>query len=231
MEYLSGNLTLSIPAGCFPISTDSMILADFVRLRKNAAVLDLGSGCGTVGLLLCAGKNPGHITGVEIDPRAHAAALENISRNRLDDRMESICADLRKISDYLPRGGYSCCVSNPPYFSGGPESALPLARRNDFCSPEALFSAAQWALDFGGDFFLVHRPEYLAVLCACAERHGMAAKQLRMVRHRPQSPISLILLQFRVGAKPGLQCSEFCLYDADGTPTSAYRRIYHLQEA
>lgn len=231
MEYLTGGLTLSVPSGCFPISTDSMILADFVRLGKNASVLDLGSGCGVLGLLLCAGKNPGHITGVELDRRAHEAALENIARNRLGGRMESICADLRKISDYLPRGGYSCCVSNPPYFSGGPESAIPLARRNDLCSWDALFSAARWALDFGGDFFLVHRPENLAALCACAGRHGMEAKRLCMVRHRPQSPFSLILLQFRVGAKPGLQWSELYLFDESGAPTPAYRRIYHLQEA
>ena len=45
--------TLDLTSG-FPLSTDSMVLADFVRPPKNAVVLDLGSGCGTLGLLLCA---------------------------------------------------------------------------------------------------------------------------------------------------------------------------------
>ena len=57
MEHLYNGFTLSLPADAFPLSTDSMILADFVRLPKNASVLDLGSGCGTLGLLLCA-KDP-----------------------------------------------------------------------------------------------------------------------------------------------------------------------------
>ncbi len=119
MEQLPNGLTLEIPAGAFPLSTDSMVLSDFVRLSKNARVLDLGSGCGTLGLLLCA-KDPGcHVTGAELDPIAHQGAVENIRRNGLTHRMESICTDLRTISVRFPPGQFSCCVSNPPYFSGG----------------------------------------------------------------------------------------------------------------
>ena len=54
METLLNGFTLDIPQGCFPLSTDSMVLSWFARLPKNARVLDLGSGCGTLGLLLCA---------------------------------------------------------------------------------------------------------------------------------------------------------------------------------
>ena len=52
MEYLPGGLTLQLCDGAFPLSTDSMVLAHFVKLRRNAGVLDLGSGCGTLGLAL-----------------------------------------------------------------------------------------------------------------------------------------------------------------------------------
>ena len=79
MEYLPGGLTLQIPPEAFPLSTDSLVLAHFARLPKNAKVLDLGSGCGTLGLLLCARSNGCSVTGVEIDPAAHEAALHNIA--------------------------------------------------------------------------------------------------------------------------------------------------------
>ena len=163
MEYLPGGLTLQIPPEAFPLSTDSLVLAHFARLPKNAKVLDLGSGCGTLGLLLCANSPGCCVTGVEIDPGAHGAALENIARNGLEARMESICADLRS---FVPdHGAYSVCVSNPPYFSGGFASTThPVARQDDRCPPEILFAAAGRALKFGGDFFLVHKPEKLAQL-------------------------------------------------------------------
>ena len=227
MEYLPGGFTLQIPPQGFPLSTDSLVLAHFVKLPKNAKVLDLGAGCGTLGLMLCA-KDPGcHVTGVEIDPAAHAAALENIARNELDARMSSICADLRQ---FVPdHGVFGVCISNPPYFSGGIASAThPVARQDDCCPPEILFAAAGRALKFGGDFFLVHKPERLAELITCGSRVQLEAKRLLLVRHRLHSDISLILLQFRKGAKPGLKIEEAALFDTENNPTDFYRAVYHI---
>ena len=227
METLPGGFTLELCPGAFPLSTDSMALAGFVRLPPNARVLDLGSGCGTLGLLLCATDPRCHVTGVEIEETAHAAALRNIRRNRLEPRMASICADLRTLS--LAPGSFSCCVSNPPYFTGGPASRqVPLARREDCCSLPELFTGAARALKFGGDFYLVHRPERLAQICGCAAAVSLEPKRLCLLRHRAEGGVSLILLQCRKGARPGLAWEEWCLRDAQGNPTEQYRKLYHL---
>ena len=230
MEQFVNGMTLDLPAGTFPLSTDSMVLADFVRLPKGASVLDLGSGAGTLGVLLC-GEYPGcTVTGLELEEQAHHAAVENIRRNGLEHRLSSICADLRTVNRLFPSGSFHCCVSNPPYFTGGPGSRTLLARRDDQCSTEELFRAAAWALRWGGDFYLVHKPERLAQLCGCAAKEGLEPKRLRLVRHRSDGPISLILLQCRKGAKPGLQIEELSLFNADGSPTADRQRIYHEEE-
>ena len=226
MEYIANDYTLDLTPG-FPLSTDSMVLADFVRLPKNAAVLDLGSGCATLGLLLCAREPDCTVTGIELDEAAHAAALENIRRNGLGARLSSICADLRTMP--FEPGHFQVCVSNPPYFSGGAvHSKNPKARSEETCTPRDLFAAAAKALRWGGDFFLVHKPERLAQLCFEASSAGLEPKRLRLLRHRPDAPISLILLSCRRGGKPGLVIDELTLYNTDGTPTEDYRRIYHL---
>ena len=225
MEYLPNGYTLQIPNGCFPLSTDSIVLADFIRLSKNARVLDLGSGCGTLGLLLCARDPHCQVTGVELDPNAHEAALENIRQNSLQHRLSSICADLRRV----PSENYDICISNPPYYTGGPASReTPTARRDDHCPLEDLFRAATRSLKFGGDFYLVHKPEKLAQLIACGAECGLEAKRLRLVRHRSDGPMALILLAFRKGAKPGLVLDEASLHHGNGTPTDYYRALYHL---
>ena len=226
MEYIADHYTLDLGPG-FPLSTDSMVLADFVRLPKNAAVLDLGSGCATLGLLLCARDQSCRVTGMELQEAAHAAAVENIARNGLEGRLSSICRDLRDMP--VAPGSFQVCVSNPPYFSGGAaHSRNPAARGEDSCTLRDLFAAAARALQWGGDFFLVHKPERLAELAFEASSAGLEPKRLRLVRHRPDSPISLILLSCRRGGKPGLQIEELTLFGSDGTPTDDYRRIYHL---
>lgn len=228
MEHLQNGITLDTGSGSFPLSTDSMVLAHFVKLPRNAQVLDFGSGSGTLGLLLCARDVSCHVTGIEISEKAHALAMENIRRNGLENRLFSICADFRT----MPAGNagtFHVCLSNPPYFSGGPASAEhPLARREDCCAPAELFAAAAQALRYGGDFFLVHRPEKLAQLCACAATAGLEPKRLRLVRHREGGAISLILLQCRKGGKPELKIDEIYLFEKDGSPSQVYRQIYHL---
>lgn len=229
MEQLQNGFTLNTPPGSFPLSTDSILLADFARLPKAAHILDLGSGCGTLGLLLCA-KDPGcAVTGVELDKAAHEAALDNIARNGLSGRLSSICADLRSIPSLFSPGEYQICISNPPYFSGGPASKhTPQARRSDNCSIEDLAKAAAWAVRYGGDFYVVHKPERLGELVTHTSNAGLEPKRLRLVRHDPGKPISLVLLQCRKGGKPGLIWEELCLSDGNGTPTEEYRRIYHI---
>ena len=50
-EVLFGRIRMTIPDAQFRVSTDSMVLADFCR-DAGGRGLDLGCGCGTLGLLL-----------------------------------------------------------------------------------------------------------------------------------------------------------------------------------
>jgi len=229
METLFNGYTLEIAPGTFPLSTDSIALADFVRLPKNGTVLDLGSGCATLGLLLCAKDAACAVTGIELDETAHEQALKNIARNRLNSRLSSICADLTGISGLLAPGSFEVCVSNPPYFTAGFLSKeTPAARHEQTCSLDSLIASAAWALKYGGDFYLVHKPERLAEIISATCRHQLEPKRLRLLRHKENGPVSLILLQCRKGAKPGLVWEEAVLHDRDGHPTAYYKTLYHL---
>ncbi len=228
MERLHNGFTLNLCPGAFPVSTDSIALAHFARLPRNARILDLGSGCGTLGLYLCALDGTCTVTGVEIDENAHSAALLNAADNGISHRLNSLCAPIQNIPEIFSPGQFSVCISNPPYFSGGPQSEkTPIARREDLCSLPELFRSASWALQYGGDFFLVHRPERLSELCAIGAANKLEAKRLLLLRHKEGGPVALILLQFRKGGKPGLLIEEESLYLPDETPTDYYRRLYH----
>ena len=231
MEQLHNGFTLELSKGAFPLSTDSIALSGFVRLPKAARVLDLGSGCGTLGLLLCARYTDCIVTGIELDPSAHRTALTNGIQNGLDNRFTSICGDLRNISSLVKTGSFSCCISNPPYFSSGFKSrSVPIARSEDTCPMDALFRAAGWALKYGGDFFLVHKPERLAELFSKASQNRLEPKRLCLLRHKADGPVALVLVQCRKGGNPGLIWEEESLFDPQGKPTDYYRKLYHMEE-
>ena len=229
MEVLHNGFTLDISQGSFPLSTESVALAGFVRLPRNATVLDLGAGCGTLGVLLCADCPDCQITGIELESAAHQTALKNAEVNHIRHRLTSICADIRNIPEAICPGSFDVCVSNPPYFSGGPKSrSVPTARHEETCSMDQLMAATARYLKYGGDFFLVHRPERLAELCAQASAHQLEPKRLQLLRHRCDGPVTLVLVQCRKGGKPGLSWEEVSLFNAEGQPTDYYKKLYHL---
>ncbi len=134
----------------FPLSTDSMVLADFVRLPKAAQVADLGSGGGVLGLLLCGRYSDCTVTGVELCQQAHQAALENIDRNGLG-RLRSVLGDLRQVRTILP-GALSPALSpiplifwRTPFFWGGRVPGPAGKRLHPFrCVPGRIMAPALW---------------------------------------------------------------------------------------
>ena len=180
-------------------------------------------------LLLCSRDENCSVTGLELEESAHIQALDNIRSNGIENRMKSICTDLRSPVEEVSPGSFDVCVSNPPYFTGGPASQThQTARREDTCALDTLLSSAAWALQYGGDFYLVHRPERLAEIMTKASNLHLEPKRLCLLRHRENGPVSLILLQCRKGGKPGLSWEEWALYDTQGNPTERYKTLYHL---
>ena len=229
METLWNNITLE--QGSFPLGTDSVLLADFFTLLPGMKIADLGSGCGTLGLLACARNEKCRVTGVELDPEAHELALHNIRANHLEERMESIPGDVREIRSLLPAGSFDCVVSNPPYFPVGSGKIASPARSEVFLNLAQVCEAAAWLLPAGGRFALVHRPERLCDIFCALRENGMEPKRIQFVRHRAVSPVCLVLIEARRGGKPGLSYEpDLAEFNEDGTETEMYRAAYHRGE-
>ena len=81
-EVLFGRIRMTIPDAQFRVSTDSMVLADFCR-DAGGRGLDLGCGCGTLGLLLLGSGAAGSVCGIEIQPEAARQAEDALTMKRL----------------------------------------------------------------------------------------------------------------------------------------------------
>ncbi len=91
---------------------DSEALVDLACRLTFGTVLDLGTGSGCLLLALLAHRPGVHGTGVDICPRAIAAARQNARRLELADRCHFFVSDWLA-SDRL--GRYDLILSNPPY--------------------------------------------------------------------------------------------------------------------
>ena len=61
-----GRLRIIQPEKGYRFSVDAVLLAGLTRIRPQDRVVDLGSGCGIIPLLLACRQPVAHITGIEI---------------------------------------------------------------------------------------------------------------------------------------------------------------------
>lgn len=215
------------------LCTDSILLADFVRIGQARHGIDLGCGSGILALLLLCRGEKLHMTGLELDANAAERARANMDRNALTGRGEIICGDIRAHRDLFRVGSFDLAAANPPYFppergAVSPDPARAAARSETCCTLEELCRAASWLLRTGGSFSAVHRPERLSELFTAMTACDLEPKRLRFVCSRAESAPSLILVEGRRGGRPGL-CIEppLILTGADGGESAELRRIYH----
>ncbi len=217
----------------FRLSTDCVLLADFVNMTGQAKGIDLGCASGAIMLLLMTKNERISMTGLEILSSASALAEENMSANLLSERSRIICGDIREHRNLFKSGSFDFAVSNPPYYtpSSGfvsPKEDKATARSELSCSLDDICSAAAFLCRTGGSFFMVYKPERLAEALRVMSEKGLEPKRLRLVCADVSKPPSLILIEARRGGRPGLKFeASLFLNDQDGNESEEYRRIYH----
>lgn len=103
----------------YRFNLDPILLAGFAR--RAGHVMDLGAGCGVLGLALLFLGKAEHVTAVEVQPEMAELVARNARENGLQGRVTVMSGDLRDLS--LPKVEH--VVFNPPYFRAGTGRGAP----------------------------------------------------------------------------------------------------------
>lgn len=216
----------------FRLTTDSVLLADFVRTAGARRGIDLGCASGALSLLLLERAPALHMTGLELVPEAAALAERNMEINALGQRSRIVLGDIRRHRELFRAGSFDLVAANPPYFPVGsgapsPDPERRAARGESACTLEELCAAAAFLCRTGGGVFLVHRPERLSELFCAMTDAGIEPKRLRLVCNTAEAAPSLVLAEGRRGGRPGLRIEPpLILKDPAGQESDEVKRIY-----
>ena len=94
-------------------SIEPFLLADFMSLLPGQSVLDIGTGCGIIPILLVQREPSLKITAIEIQNCSQAQ--KNIQQNRMEQKITLIHGDFLKEAEKLKPESFDHIVSNPPY--------------------------------------------------------------------------------------------------------------------
>lgn len=224
-------------SGKHHFTTDTILLADFAAVRDGERVVDLGTGCGTIPLLIIRGRVPRSLHAVEIQEDAIELLTRSIEYNAGQGIEEASCitpilGDIRRIRELLPAGKSDVVICNPPYKRRGsgivnPDAGKKTARHEADCTLDDVCEAAGWLLRFGGRFVMCQRPERLTDVLSALREHGLEPKRLRMVQGRAEKAPKLFLIEAKRGAKPGyMDVLPTLMIEDEGGFTAEMQKIY-----
>jgi tRNA1Val (adenine37-N6)-methyltransferase len=208
-----GEITVLQPEEGYRFNVDALILAHFAFTSADAepsAALDLGAGCGVVGLLLARRWPTCRVLLVELQAELVALAAENIELNGLAPRVESLRADLRDLDAWAPRWealgrGRRTIVVNPPFFRLGegrpsPDRQVAAARHEVSCTLEQILGACSAGLQPGDSVAMIHAARRRGEVLEGLAETGFGACLVRGVKPLPRRSSARILVHATRGA-------------------------------
>ena len=94
-------------------SIEPFLIGDFSNVQPGMRVLDVGTGCGIIAILLAIKEPQLEVVSLEVQKSLYQLAKSNIEKNALSDRIQAIEGDFNEIAKSM--GSFDLVISNPPY--------------------------------------------------------------------------------------------------------------------
>ena len=204
------------------VGTDAVLLGRWVEVSPTDAVLDIGTGCGIMPLML-AQKGALKIDAVELDAASANEAEINFSASQWRDKLRMYQSDVR---DFITNEKYDLIISNPPFFINSYKSDTErknLARHtDDSLSFAELCASASRLLKDDGRFAVVLPLTESVEFLKEAEKNGLyQSKRMEIVPVEGKEP-NRVNLELKKMPSETILTTSFVIRGADGKFTAHY---------
>ena len=235
LEFKNLKIIQNTKGFCFGI--DAVLLSDFAKnIKKNAKVLDLGTGTGIISILLCGKTNLEKIIGVEVQKEVANMAKRSSKLNNLENKFEIINENIINLENIYEKNSFDVIVTNPPYKKENTgivneEEKKLISRHEVLAKLEDYIKISNKLLKDKGEFYMVHRPERLVDIIAYMRQYKIEPKEIRFVCSHEKEPPKLVLIKGVKNAKPFLKFKEdLYIYNDDGSYTDEIYEIYNKRK-
>lgn len=233
-DILGYNLKIYQDDNFFRFSLDSIILANYCRVRKrDRKIVDFCTGNGVVPIILSK-RTRSNIIGVEIQEKLCRLAVKSIKVNDLEERIKIINADIKNFSkEHLNE--FDLVLCNPPYFKNLDESTKNIsfekmvARHEILINLNDLVNCAKMVLKDNGCFSMVYRTDRLIEVIKCFKSHGIEPKRIKFIYNDLESRSNLFLIEGQKAGGCGLIIDKpLIMYESNGKMSDVYSELQRV---
>ena len=140
------------------VGTDGVLLGAWCDVQGARQVLDVGTGCGVIALMVAQRNAAAQIDAIEIDEASALEAGLNFERSPWAERLHLVHGDFTAVETWWGGEKYDLIVSNPPFFTHGvlpPEASRMTARHTQNLDYGQLLKVASEMLADEGKIALI----------------------------------------------------------------------------
>jgi tRNA1Val (adenine37-N6)-methyltransferase len=216
----------------YRFSIDALLLAHFAEPGPKDRIIDLGTGCGIIPLILTFRRRTSRVFGVEIQPSLADLARRNAALNRFTSRIRIWAKDLKALNTRRLKGTFDLVLSNPPYRKVGsgrinPRQEKALARHEIMATLEDVLRTAHYLLRDKGRLAMIYPASRAADLIRAMARFYLEPKRLQFVHSHEKNEARLVLVEALKEGRPQVKILPPCfLYDSRGKYTPAAQELF-----
>ncbi len=234
LEYKGLKIIQNKNGFCFGI--DAVCLSDFAKeIPKGSKVIDLGTGTGILGILLCKKTELKSIIGVEIQEEVYDMAKRSVKLNNLEDKFSLLNEDIKNLDKKLELQSFDAIVTNPPYkkndtgLKNSNEYKI-ISRHEVMCNIEDIIKISSKLLKNNGKLYMVHRPERIKDIIVNLDKYKMQIKEMRFIHPNINKKPNMVLIKAvkNGGDFLNIQAPLF-VYNLDGSYTNEILKIYNKE--
>ena len=204
------------------VGTDAILLGRWVEVKPTDVVLDIGTGCGLLPLMLSQ-KGVAQVDAVDIDKASIEEATVNFEASQWREHLRANHSD---IVDYQTEERYDLVVSNPPFFnrfSKCDSERKSRARHNDAgLSYATICREVSRLMKPEGRLALVLPLDVSSDFLETAEQFGLYLhKRMTIIPIAGKEP-NRVNLELGFGKSENLQEETFVIRDTDNRFTPQY---------
>ncbi|PKN76882.1 MAG: SAM-dependent methyltransferase [Deltaproteobacteria bacterium HGW-Deltaproteobacteria-10] len=231
-EIIDGRLRVFQKKRGYRFSLDAILLAHFVSLKAKSKAIDLGTGSGIIPLVLATRFPNVAWTGLEIQTELAELANKSIELNCLQNHINIVFGDARKIKNIFPEHSFDAVTFNPPYrkINSGrinPDQEKAVARHEISGSLKEFLLAAKYLLKPAGKVFTIYPAKRLAHLVSLFRANSIEPKRMKFVFSDDKSVAEFVLVEGRAGAREELKIEpSLVIYGEDKMYTTQMNSIF-----